>query len=134
MVQRQLNKKGFVTLFSLIILMVIAVSVFTSVLLTNMDSLKSVEALREGLKAKTNSYSCMEIALDKLKNDNTYTGNETIILGDGECEILSISGSGNNNWVVRSIGKSKDYFKKLEVSIIEINPVMQIEYFRENDF
>lgn len=136
MVQHRLdNKKAFVTLASVILLMFIAVVIFTSIITVNIDSLKGVEALREGSKARSLANSCVEIALDKLKNDNNYTGNEIIqITGSGECEILSISGTGNLNRVLRTIGRTDGYIRKIEVSISEINPDTIITSWAETDF
>lgn len=129
------NKKGFVTLASVILLLFIAVAVFTSILTVNIDSFKGVEALREGLRAKTLANSCVEIALDKLKLDNAYAGNETIqIAPNDQCEILSISGVGNNNRVLRTIGRTDGFVRKIEVSITEINPNIIISNWQEKEF
>ncbi len=136
MVQRQLdNKKAFVTLASVILLMFIAVAVFTSIITVNIDSLKGVEALREGSKARSLANSCVEIALDKLKIDNSYSGNEVIqIIGSGECEIMLINGTGNSNRVLRTIGRTDGFVRKVEVSISEINPDTIISSWAEAEF
>ncbi len=132
---RSNNKKGFVTLASVILLMFIAIAVFTSILTINIDSFKGVEALREGLRAKTLANSCVEIALDKLKLDDTYTGNEVIqITPIDQCEILLISGTGNTNRVIRTIGRTDGYVRKIEVSISEINPDTIISNWLEKEF
>ena len=114
-------KKGFVTLFSLIILMVISVSVFTNILLVNTDSLNSIEATRDGINARSLANSCVEIGLNKLRTDNVYTGDEIFDLTEGSCEILPIQGSGNDdlilqkafieNWIL--ITNDKDFGEKV---------------------
>lgn len=134
MQQQQLNKNGFVTLFSLIILMVISVSVFTSILLVNIDSLNSVEATRQGIVARSLANSCMEIAINELKDDQAYTGNETFTFTNGTCQIISISGSGNTNRTIRVSGSADGYVRKVEALVLEINPATSISYWQEIDF
>ena len=134
MQQQQLNKKGFVTLFSLIILMVVSVSVFTSILLVNVDSLNSVEATRQGIVARSLANSCMGIAINELKDDQAYAGNETFTFSQGSCQIISISGSGNTNRTIRVSGDAGGYVRKVEALVLEINPATNISYWQETDF
>lgn len=134
MQQQRSNKKGFVTLFSLIILMIISVTVFTSILLVNVDSLNSVEATRQGIVARSLANSCMEIALNKLKDDQTYTGNETFTFTQGSCQVISVTGSGNTNRTIRVSGDSGGYIRKAEALVLQINPSTNISYWQEMDF
>ncbi|HOY46455.1 MAG TPA: hypothetical protein PKU95_02385 [Candidatus Dojkabacteria bacterium] len=134
MQQRAYAKNGFATLFSLIILMVIAVSVFSSILLTNIDGLKGVEAMRNGIVAKNLATSCAEIAINKLKIADTYSGNETINFTEGSCYIQTISGSGNTNRLLRVTGTSENAIKKIEINVLVINPTTNISYWIEKDF
>jgi len=114
--------------------MVIAVSVFSSILLTNIDGLKGVEAMRNGIVAKNLATSCAEIAINKLKIADTYSGNETINFTEGSCYIQTISGSGNTNRLLRVTGTSENAIKKIEINVLVINPTTNISYWIEKDF
>ena len=134
MQQQRSNKQGFVTLFSLIILMIISIAVFSSILLVNVDSLRSVEAVRQGIIARSLANTCAEVALNKLKDDNNYQGNESLTLTSGSCEILSISGSGNTNRIIRTTGNANQFIRKSEIKVTTLNPSTDIDYWREIDF
>jgi hypothetical protein len=134
MQQQQLNKKGFVTLFSLIILMIVSISVFTSILLVNADSLSSVQATRQGIVARSLANSCMEIALNELKSDQAYAGGATFTFAQGSCQIVSISGSGNSNRIIRVSGNADGFIRKAEALVLTINPSTSISYWQEKDF
>lgn len=127
-------KKGFVTLFSLIILMLISISVFSSILLVNIDSLNGIRTVRDAINARSLANSCVEIGLNKLKIDDAYQGDEVFVFNEGNCEILQVQLNSNNDHILRTIGTSGVSIKKMEVLILQLIPETQLDYYIETDF
>ena len=133
------QKSAFATLFSVIIMGMISLSLVASMLLISIDSGKVDEAQRSGTSALALAHACAEIALNKLKLDNTYTGNEIVTLGSNTCQILTISGNGNTNRVIQTSGTvgsgtAGTYTLKLEVSVTTVNPTTVINYWQQKAF
>jgi len=74
---------------------------------------------------------CAEDALMKLKDDLKYPGNETLIMGEGSCDILDVKGGGNQNRVVKTTGTIYNQTRKIKIEIKQVNPKMEISSWQE---
>jgi hypothetical protein len=126
--------RGFATLFSVVILMLLSTFVVTGILLSSNMSLQSNAVYRDAIVARDLADSCANVAVNKLKLDNTYTGNETITLGTKQCQILAITGSGNTNRVVRTSAVTGSVTRKIEVSIAVLTPNLTVNYWQDTAF
>lgn len=134
MLQQHLNKKkGFSTTTIVIILSFVSVLIVSSSLLASTDTFLSSNQILSGVESKALANSCAEVALNALKLDNTYAGNQNINLGNGTCNILSISGSGNTNRIFGVRATVRNVTRELEVSVQTINPTTILNYWRELD-
>ena len=116
------NKDGFITFTMVIIISAIALVTASAIILTATDSVSNATQLEQSKQAKALSDTCTENAINKLKQNNAYAGNETINLANGSCQILSISGSGNSNRNISTIGTMGVTIKKVNVIITTLNP------------
>lgn len=128
------GKPGFATLFSVIILILISTFIISGMLLTNNMTIKENALYRDSAEARILANSCADVAVNKLKLDNTYTGSETITVGAKQCQILAITGSGNSNRVVRTSAVVNTVTRKVEVSITTIRPTTFISYWNDAIF
>lgn len=104
------------------------------VLIVGVDlALRSVSETKMGLQKIQSSQTyylaalCAEQALMKLKEDNTYGGNETIDTEDGSCQILPVEGS----WTIKISASSSAQIKKIKIIASQVNPVMIIDSWQE---
>lgn len=81
-------------LMSVLIMGAVAVSIATSVLLSGVGFSKSSLVQQQGYQAQALADSCGEIAVENIQEDANYAGDETIVIGLGECEIFPITESG----------------------------------------
>lgn len=128
------KKKGFATLLSVLILMIISGFVITGMLVSSASGVQNNAVYRDGIEAMALADSCANVAVDNLKLDDTYTGSEIINIGLQQCEILAISGSGNNNRIVRTKAEVNGVVRKYEINISELVPNTIINYWEERDF
>jgi hypothetical protein len=128
------EKKGAITIVTVLLLAGILSIVSIQVLLLGNDVLFADKTLQDSIRAKSASIACAEIALNNLKIDNSYTGNETIVLTDSECTIGSISGTGNTDRILRTSGTSNNVSRKIEIDIAVLNPTTDLNYWNETDY
>jgi hypothetical protein len=91
--------------------------------LISIDNNKFNRIANDAIIAGRTAYSCTEIALNKLKNDLSYAGEESITLDGVTCNILAISGTGNTNRVIKvSATTSIGVVKKIQITVQTVNP------------
>lgn len=121
------NQQGLIALTTALIILAIALVVGIGL------GLRSISETKMGLQKSQSSEAyylanlCVEQALMKLKEDSSYTGNETTSTESGICEILPIEG----NWIVKVSATSSGQVKKMKIVISQINPKMIIDSWQE---
>lgn len=135
MVEPQLDKKrkGFVTLTAVLVLGMVALITVSSSLLTSNDNFSKNKTLRLSIATRHLAESCAEIALNSLKSNINYLGNEDIVLPFGTCSILTITGSGNTNRVLQTRATIENITRELQIDIQTINPNTVITSWQELD-
>ena len=82
-------------------------------------------------RARLLADACAEEALLRLRGNIGYTGNENVSVNlSDSCTIGSISGSGNNNRLVRTQASVLGYVSKIEVSVATVTPALFIASWR----
>ena len=120
-------QKGFIALITVLILLGIVLIIGLS------SSFLSIGEASMSLQKSQSSQAyylanlCAEDALMKLKIDPNYSGNETINIGNGSCQILSIEG----NWTIKVSGNFYNQIKKIKIIVSQINPEMVIDSWQE---
>ncbi|MBZ9572525.1 hypothetical protein KJA15_04290 [Patescibacteria group bacterium] len=123
----QQEQSGFIALMTVLIIFAVALLVGLSV------SLLSISEATMGFKKTQSSQAyflanlCAEQALVKLKENINYSGNETIDIEGGNCQILPIEG----NWSIKVLGSFQNQTKKIKIEISQINPEMIISSWQE---
>jgi predicted chitinase len=119
--------KGFIALITIFIILAITLIMGVSFSLLSAD--ESAMALEnfQSSKAYFLSNLCAEQALMKLKENSNYSGNETINIENGSCQILPIEGQ----WIVKTTGNFQNQIKKIRISISQVNPGMVIDSWQE---
>lgn len=124
---RNKNQLGFIALTSVLIIFALTLIIATSF------TLKSINEATMGLKKNQSSQAyylanlCAEQALLKLKEDIDYTGNETVLIKGGSCQILPIEG----RWTIKVLGSFQNNIKKVKIVVSQVNPKMVIYSWEE---
>ena len=125
------RKSGFVTLISVIILTSISLIVISSQLLISTDNYISNRRVSDSLQARVLADTCVEIALNRLKLSNAYTGNDTEVLSIGTCSISTISGSGNTNRSFTTSATYNNMTRRVSITVSSIDPNLTISSWQE---
>lgn len=125
------NKNGYIALVS--ILLVSSLTLFLAVNANLFGISESRMALDRAHSSKAYYLAnlCAEEALINLKDDLDYSGDETINIAGGSCEILPLEGSGNENRTIKTTGSFDNKTRKIKIDIDLVNPVMEINSWLE---
>lgn len=125
------KREGYVALMSVLIISAVLLIISVGLSLRSINEASMSLGEQESRKALAMADLCMEKALMKLESVLNYAGNESIILGDKSCDILTVSGNGNFNRTVQTQGTVSNYTKKIKVEVSQISPIMQILSWEE---
>lgn len=125
MEQHQLDKneknKGFATLFIVIVLGSVALGLIFALSQGSFMSIKTSNDNKNYTKLKLTVDTCAEIALEKIRENNSYTGSENVLINEVSCNF-NISNEGTNKRIEinSSIGK---FNNGLIIIIDSFNPI-----------
>lgn len=126
------TKKGFVTLISVIILTAISVSIISTDLLISSDTQSSSKIATDTIQSRYLAETCVEVALNRLKINLTYSGNETIVTTFGDCQISTLTGSGNTNRSFTTTATSNNTTRSFNITVSQVNPDLILTQYLEN--
>ncbi|MDD5751185.1 MAG: hypothetical protein PHS73_01540, partial [Candidatus Peribacteraceae bacterium] len=118
-------------LLSVLMIGVIAMATMSSILLISIGILRSGFAFQQSVQSIALAHTCAESALRSLWEQSDYTGNESVALPEGECDILRVGGAGNENRSVCVEGRAGDTVRRFEIILQRILPSIQITSWTE---
>lgn len=115
-------KKGFMTLFIVVLMGSISLGL---VFLLSQGSFMSIKASNDNktfTKLKTTVDSCAEIALQLVRENNFYTGSDSVLI-DGELCNYVVSNDGGNNRTIEIFSTIDNFTRGLYINIDNLNPI-----------
>lgn len=125
------RRSGFVALTSVLVLSAIFLSISISISSRTISGTNNSLALQSGYHAETLANLCAEYALMELRRTLNYSGNDSILINGDSCDILTISGSGNNDRIVKTVSTTSPYSHRTEVIVSQISPITIISSWNE---
>jgi hypothetical protein len=129
------KQEGYVTLISVAILGVIALTIAVSLSNLGINSARSSRHLLSSNKAKAYVNACAESALQIIADNNSYTGTDTIAFTDDDCtyEVIDLGGESRQINITGTVDTG--YIRKSKIIINQINPSIIIDSWEEvSDF
>ena len=113
------NKKffqqGYVVLLSVVLLGAIGLTVAISLILLGLGGSRTGFSEQQSLEARALADSCAETALDSLRQDSGFAGNQTLTIGNGNCTINAVQFDGTV-YTIQSFGVVGNVTRRLLVS------------------
>lgn len=127
----QNNQKGYIAL--ILILIVLGITLMIAISANLLGISEGDMGLRKSQSSEAFYLAnlCAEDALMKLKRNLGYSGNETLIVGEGSCNILPLEGSGNTNRIVKTTGNIYNQTRRIKIQVDMVNPKMKISSWQE---
>ena len=115
------KENGYIALTSTIILSGVFVLLFVGMTTLSVGGMERVSDAESSQKSRSLLYGCVEVALDKIRKDPDYQGNE--VLGDGDeiCVIEEVFEGGGDLLYFTIRGEYENYIHKkyIEVEVKE---------------
>jgi len=123
-------QRGFIALITVLIILGIILIIGLGI------SFLSVEEASMGLQKSQSSQAyylanlCAEEAIMKLRENSSYQGNETIPVGNNNCQIRPVQITGGK-WVIEALGDFSSQIRKIRIVVTQINPRIIIQSWQE---
>lgn len=106
-------RKGFIATGTVLVLMIVAISIVTTVSLLGIGEIQESLGLTNGEKTLAFVEGCAESALLNARKDISYNGG-TIILPEGNCTV-TINSQVGNLWTMTVTTTATDYQRTIQV-------------------
>lgn len=123
-------QKGFITLFSVILLTALAVALVSMLLAQTLLATKNSGDEALASKARITAASCAELALQNLRTSYSYTGSGSQALNGGACEYV-VTNTGGNNRNIAASSTVSGFVNKLNITTDASSPVIHISSWQE---
>lgn len=128
------SQHGYIALISVII---VSISLLTLVISVSFTGFYSRFSVLESEQKEISNYlaeACINTAILKISQNETYTGAQTISVGAQNCEIVSVT-TGNifvSNRLIKAQGVYEDAYTNIEVEIDPDDlPIIDIKSWTE---
>lgn len=128
---KNIKKNGYIALMAVLIIGAVILNVAISSTIISIMNNKNGLIFQDLAAATELANACAEKTLMDLKENPNYGGNETVTLGSGSCQILSIDNLGGDNRQIKVIGNVNNRIRKVKINLTTINPIMTITSWLE---
>lgn len=127
------NKPAYTTLISVLIIGTISLSIALTLLLSGINSSQITINFSQSAQARALAITCTEEALLKIRTNPNFFGQETITNNQGSCYYI-INNQGQENREIIVLAQINSIFKKITISINQINPKINIINWQETNY
>lgn len=113
---------GFSTLFIVIILGAISLSVIFSLSTSSLWSIRGSTDTKNSNKAKSLVNACAEVVLEVMRENNAYTGSNGVVLDSNTC-TYTVSNTGGTTRNVLVSGMVEGIIRKINITTGSFNPL-----------
>lgn len=123
------NENGYSILISVIVLAGICTSLAVSLLLSSTSQAGAAIAFRKSTLARGYANSCMESALEQIRQNSSYTGTINLSFTSGSCSAM-VSGTAPTKSIT-STGISDTVTRRVQGSTTQVSPSITLNNWQE---
>jgi hypothetical protein len=124
------NKKGYITLISVLVVGAVGASVATSLVLLGINASRAGLTLQQSIQVRVLAHTCAEEALQEIRNSTPYAGSGNLTLGQGDCSYTVVN-NGEQSRTITATANVENVTRKVLVIIDTINPQINIVTWQE---
>ena len=124
------KQKGFGTLYIVIIVGSIVLSLSLWLSTGSFWSIQNGINLKNSQQTRSLVEACAEIALEVMRENNSYTGSNNVSIGTNSCNY-TVTNPGGNNRMISITGSVGSVARKLQVTTSSFNPIV-VSSWQEN--
>ena len=121
---------GYVTLFSILVISAIAVTITLSVILIGIATNKSSQTTGQSKQANAAATACAEEALEQIKENTALTGTFTLTPGGVSCTYVIIN-TGVTSREIDASSTAGDATRRIKVLISALSPLITVSSWQE---
>lgn len=125
------DESGVITLISTLIVGAIGLVLSLTILTLSVDASRTSTILEQSQQADAYGHACAEYALNQLRLNVSYAGNEILSFTQGSCQVRPLLGSGNTNRTIQTIGISGTITKRGVVVVNTRIPTISLASWRD---
>lgn len=127
------TQKGFATLLVIIILGSIITALVLYITTTGLWSIMGSVNDKNSVQADQIASACAEVAMEAMRENNSFTGSGSQTIGANTCNYTVTSGGGNNR-IIQVTGIVGNITRKLLITTSEFNPIVVSSWQNVGDF
>ena len=125
-----MREQGFITYFTVIIVAAIAIAIAVSLVNLSVRYTRTVTTQERSKQAMALADACAESALQQIRSSSSYTGNNTLSLGNGSCSYI-VTNTGGTTRKINASGTVGTIVRRINISISALNPTITISRWEE---
>jgi hypothetical protein len=114
--------KGFGTLFIVIILGSASLALTLWISTSSFWSMRSSIDNTTGKQVKALTDACAEVALETIRENNSYIGSGNVIINNNTC-TYTVTNTGGSNRSISISGSIGTIMRKLQITTTSLNPI-----------
>lgn len=119
------HSQGYIALITTLVVGSLAMLVTVGMLSIGITQTQTALVSYDGYRAQQLAEACAEYALQEIRNSTSFSGSGGETLGAGSCTYDVNSGGGENR-TIEALGTVKDNTHRIEISIDQINPSINV--------
>lgn len=123
-------KDGYGMLISVLVFTVVGTVIALSTMTLGIMSTQNNEATIYGAQVRTVAHGCAELALQEIRDNNSFAGTDVEVIGNGSCEY-TVSNLGGENRSIEVESIVNDYVFREEIEIDQLSPTINITLWQE---
>lgn len=125
------HPKGYVTLLTVLILSVIGTTIAVSLLVLSTDNTRTALVINQSTQARALADTCIEVALQKIRATNSYTGTATTTFSPQVYCVVTVTSQGGQTRTLQATGTSNNVVSRVQVLLTRINPTFTLTEWQE---
>lgn len=110
------TSEGYVALMAVLIVGAAATAVATALLVSGADNQRAALITQQSTQARSLATACAEEAMQTIHDTTTFTGTNSLSLGQGSCSY-TVTNTGGSNRTITTSGTVNSIVRKLQIYV-----------------
>jgi len=119
------KKAGYITIITVITISAVSIATVLSLIFSSLGAINTGQSLKDLAQAEAAANACVEEALERIRQDNSFQGTFELINTNYSCQA-DVSFVSGEQFLINSTGVSNDSYKKIKVETNQIIPIITI--------
>ena len=124
------KQDGYVALISMLVVGAACLTIALALLVDGADSQRSVLVTQQSTDARNLAKSCVDEALQQMRENISFTGTGSLTLGVGSCSY-TVANTGGDSRIIDAVGTSGNVVRKIQAHATITTSTLSISSWQE---